>query len=69
MLSSDLPRFNTANYWDINRRVLICLSYLRRRISDADAESALGLSDYDFHVLFNSAAEEDDSKRSRFWWF
>jgi hypothetical protein len=69
MLSSDLPRFNTAGSWDINLRVLICLSYLRRKISDSDAESALGLSDHDRHVLFNGAADEDDSKGSRFWWF
>lgn len=69
MLSSDLPRFNTAGYWDINRRVLICLSYLRKKISDPDAESELGLSDHDLHVLFDGAADEDDSKRPGFWWF
>jgi GTPase-associated protein 1 len=69
MLSSDLPMFNTAGYWDINRRVLICLSYLRRKVSDAYAESALGLSDHDLQVLFNGASDEEDSKRSRFWWF
>ncbi len=69
MLSSDLPKFNTAGYWDINLRVLICLSFLRRKISDTDAENALGLSDHDLHVLFNGAADEDDSKHSLFWWF
>ncbi|WP_136621693.1 MULTISPECIES: hypothetical protein [Mesorhizobium] len=69
MLSSDLPRFNTAGYWDINRRVLICLSYLRRKISDPDAEGKLGLSDHDRLILFDGAADEDDSKRPGFWWW
>jgi hypothetical protein len=69
MLSSDLPTFNTADYWDINRRVLISLSYLRRTITDNNVESVLGLSEYDQHVLFEGANDEDASKRSRFWWF
>jgi hypothetical protein len=68
MLTADLPTFNTAGYWDINRRVLTCLSYLRRRIASS-SESALGLSEYELHVLFKAADEEDDSKRPRFWWF
>lgn len=69
MLSSDLPTFNTAGYWDINRRVLICLSYLRRTVSDVEAEGGLSLSDHDLRVLYDGAADEDKSKRSRFWWF
>ena len=69
MLSSDLPRFNTAGYWDLNRRVLVCLSYLRRKTTDIVAERSLGLSDHDLHVLFDGAADEDESKRPRFWWF
>ncbi|KVE38059.1 hypothetical protein WS68_24615 [Burkholderia sp. TSV86] len=69
MLSADLPTFNTAGNWDINRRVLICLSYLRRRFADTNVENALGLSEHDLHVLFEGADDEDESKRPRFWWF
>lgn len=69
MLLSSLPRYNTASYWDVNRRVLICLSFLRKKVRNADAENALCLSASDREVLITGAANEEDSKRFRFWWF
>jgi len=69
MLSSDLPRFNTANFWDINRRILICLSYLRAVAPNFDAEASLGLSKQEKDVLVNGSAEEEDSKKSWFRWY
>jgi GTPase-associated protein 1, N-terminal domain type 1 len=69
MLARDVPHYNTAAYWDINRRILICLSYLRQTVRDETSEKALSLSDYDRDILAHGAEEEEESKRRRFWLF
>lgn len=67
MLRRDLPTFRTASDWDIDRRILIALSYVRREVADPDAENALALSDREMDIVLNGASDEDESKDRRFW--
>jgi hypothetical protein len=69
MMLNDLPKFNTAAYWDLNKRILISLSQLRRTVPDKRALRSLNLSDEDVNTVVHGATEEDERSKSRFWWF
>jgi hypothetical protein len=70
MLLNDLPRFKTAAYWDLNKRILVALSHLRARIPyDHKLEKALSLSDEELNTFLNGAAEESERSKARFWWW
>jgi hypothetical protein len=70
ILTDDLPRFYSAAYWDLNKRILLSLSRLYRSFPNESAIRELHLPDTDAHlVLFG---EEEDKRRSsiRPWdWF
>ena len=69
MLANDLPRFNTAAFWDLNKRILISLSQLRRTMPDDQALAALNLSEEDAHTALHGVDDEEAQSKSRFWWF
>jgi hypothetical protein len=69
MLASELPRFNTAGYWNIDKRVLLSLSRLMHAHSDEKALNSLGLNDRDMAtVIFGMDEEEKYSERRSWWW-
>ena len=69
MLVNDLPKFNGAAYWDLDKRILLSLSQLRKTTPDEEALGALDLSEEDAHTVM--CGEEDEAARSKsgFWWF
>ena len=69
MLMNDLPRFNSVGYWDINKRILVSLSQLRRSIRDDEALDALKLSRDEMHIVLQGADDEEKRSKSPFWWF
>ena len=69
MLANDLPKFNTAAHWDINKRILIFLSQLRRFLPNEQALHLLNLSGDDANTVIFGAEKEDERSRSRYWWF
>lgn len=70
MLLHDLPTFNTAAYWDINKRILISLSQLRRSVPNEKVLQSLNLSGDDVRtVIYGAEEEEEERSKTRFWWF
>ena len=55
MLLDDLPKFRTAEYWDLNKRILICLSQLRQAAPDEQALQSLSLSDEEVKIVVYGA--------------
>ena len=68
-LVNDLPSFNSAAYWDINKRILLSLSQLRRSVPDDQALRALNLSPDEMDTVLYGAEKEEERSKSRFWWF
>lgn len=69
MLSSDLPKFNNAGYWDINKRILIRLSQLKKSFpDDAGTLAALDLIKDERDTVTYGADDEERSKKSFWWW-
>lgn len=69
-LERDLPRFNSAAYWDINKRILISLSRLRQTYADTESLRTLNLPEDDMSIVIDGAHDEEQYSRSRFWpWF
>jgi hypothetical protein len=71
MLLSDLPKFKTAAFWDINKRILIALSQLRKSVPDEQALESLNLSRDEMSMVI-SGDEEEEQERSKSrlsWWF
>jgi hypothetical protein len=71
MLLNDLPRFNTAEFWDINKRILISLSQLRKAAPNEQALESLDLAGNDAStVIYGAEAEEEERSKSFFLrWF
>lgn len=72
MLLDDLPKFNTAAFWDINKRILISLSQLRKSVPNEQALESLNLSGNDVSTVIHGAEAEEEEERSKsryFWWF
>jgi hypothetical protein len=72
MLLKDLPKFKTAAFWDINRRILIALSQLRKSLPDDQALASLNLSGEDAStVIYGAEGEREEEGRSKglLWWF
>jgi hypothetical protein len=71
MLVDDLPRFYAAEYWDLDRRILLSLSNLKSAFpDDQGALLALNLSATDMHVVNFGKDEDQRRSRSRFWpWY
>ena len=63
MLVNDLPKFNGAAYWDLDKRILLSLSQLRKTTPDEAALGALNLSEKDAHTVM--CGEEDEAARSK----
>jgi hypothetical protein len=63
ILSDDLPRFYSAAYWDLNRRILLGLSKLHKDFPDATVRD-LHLSDGEMNLVL--AGEEEERRKS--WW-
>ena len=68
-LDNELPRFYTAHYWDLNKRILLAIAMLRRRYPFSGASAELNLNSEDAHVLEYGLGEEDERSRKRFWFF
>lgn len=70
MLSGDLPKFSSVAYWDIDKRILMSLSYLYIKFPDNGALDALRLSSRELNTVLNGANEEMERSKSRSWfWF
>jgi hypothetical protein len=69
MLSGDLPRFNSVAYWDIDRRILVSLSFIRQRFADDGSLRELNLKPSEMDtVLFGAQVETERSKARPWWW-
>ena len=64
LLTADLPRFYSAHYWDLDKRILLGLSKLYKKHSDDEALRKLRLSQKDFEIVLTG---EDDEKRRSPW--
>jgi hypothetical protein len=70
MLGGDLPRFNSVAYWDIDKRILMSLSYLRQRFPDDKVLRTLKLSEKEMDTVLHGAEEESEWGKNRSWrWF
>ncbi|MBE0614116.1 MAG: hypothetical protein IH604_10660 [Burkholderiales bacterium] len=68
-LNNELPRFSTAHYWDLNKRILLSLATLRQHFPSGDAAAALNLNSDDTYVLNHGLDEEQERSRTKLWWF
>jgi hypothetical protein len=64
VLTADLPRFYSAVYWDLDRRILLGLSKLYKKHPDDQALRDLRLSQRDLEIVLTG---EDDEKRPSLW--
>lgn len=68
MLVNDLPKYGLASNWDIDKRVLLTLSFLKRRFPDDQAALlTLNLSSEEMRTVLYGADEEEDRSRFRLW--
>jgi hypothetical protein len=68
LLTDDLPRFYSAAYWDLNKRVLLSLSKLHRTFPNESVLRELLLSESEMQLVI--FGEEENSRRnplSRLW--
>ncbi len=64
MLTDDLPRFYSAAYWDLNKRILLSLSRLYKGFPNETVLSELRLSESEIHLVVFG----DDKERQSFFW-
>jgi GTPase-associated protein 1, N-terminal domain type 1 len=62
MLTADLPRFYSAVYWDLDKRILLGLSKLYKKHPDEQALRDLRLSQRDLEIVL--VGEDDENRRS-----
>jgi GTPase-associated protein 1, N-terminal domain type 1 len=68
VLMDDLPRFRSAAYWDLNKRILLSLSKLHRTFPNEDALRQLHLSESEARLVFFGEDENDvRNPLSRLW--
>jgi hypothetical protein len=60
ILTDDLPRFSSAPYWDLNRRILLSLSRLYKSFPDGNALRGLRLPDADLQLVVSGEDEENE---------
>jgi len=67
ILTDDLPRFYSAAYWDLNKRILLSLSRLYKSFPNETVLSELRLSDSEIRLVVFG---DDKEGQSFFWdWF
>jgi hypothetical protein len=64
LLTADLPRFYSAHYWDLDKRILLGLSRLYKKHPDDQALRNLCLSQRDLEIVLTG---DDDEKRRSPW--
>jgi hypothetical protein len=62
LLTDDLPRFYSAAYWDLNKRVLLSLSKLHRTFPNESVLRELLLSESEMQLVI--FGEDENSRRN-----
>jgi hypothetical protein len=69
MLTDDLPRFYSAGYWDLNKRILLSLSKLYKIAPNENVLNELQLSPSEMHLVFFGEEQNKPSSKSFWGWF
>jgi hypothetical protein len=69
LLNYELPKFRTAQYWDLNKRIILTMAQFARHSPVQADLKALGFSDEDFDVLYNGLQEEENKTSNPYWWW
>jgi hypothetical protein len=70
MLTDDLPRFYSAGYWDLNKRILLSLSKLYKIAPNDDILNELRLSPPEAHLVVFGEEQDRRNPLTSFWdWF
>jgi hypothetical protein len=67
MLTDDLPRFYSAGYWDLNKRILLSLSKLYRTFPSESALHELGLSAMETQLITYGEEQDRRNPLTRLW--
>lgn len=67
-LNGELPRFRSAQNWDLNKRFILTIAQLNRRDPISGNLSELKFSDDDIDVFRGGLQEEEKRSSSWFWW-
>lgn len=69
ILVSVLPHFYSAHNWDLNKRILLCLSKLYRVAPNRDALHSLALTPADIELVLHGEARPAKKRVSKIWPF
>ena len=69
MLVNELPQFDSVQYWDLNKRILLALSQVLKSTRDEQGLQAVDLPLADRQTVVHGVEDEDTRSKNRFWWF
>jgi hypothetical protein len=68
-LNNELQRFHTAQYWDLDKRIVLSIARLNQTFPHRASFANLHLTKEEASWLASGLEEEDERSKSRFWWF